>query len=138
MSFAILEIKPSGEESGDHFVVEWAETAEAAIERATELNETTTSSGRFYRAVFSQTNGLWRSLTGESLYEGDDEDDDECSILIEVDGPPSGENVGTCRCGRPIYRSLIAGTIYHATDDGMIPRHVDDDGTVHPATRAEQ
>ena len=68
MSFAILEIKPSGVEVGDSFVVEWADTADGAVERAAELNACTTPSGRFYRAVESQTNGIWRSLTGESLY----------------------------------------------------------------------
>lgn len=71
MSYAILEIKPSGEEIGESFVAEWADNAEDAIERASELNETTTPSGRFYRAVESQTNGLWRSLTGQSLYHGE-------------------------------------------------------------------
>lgn len=66
-----------------------------------------------------------------------DEDlDEECPVLIEVDGPPSGENIGACICGRPVYRSQMAGTIYHATDDGWIPHHVDDDGTIHPARPA--
>lgn len=69
----------------------------------------------------------------EAFHEDDDEDD-ECPILVEVDGPPSGEHIGACTCGRPIYRSRMAGTIYHATDDGWTPRHVDDDGTIHPAT----
>jgi len=39
----------------------------------------------------------------------------ECPILIEVDGPPSGKLIGTCVCGRPTYRSHMAGTIYHAS-----------------------
>lgn len=66
-------------------------------------------------------------------YFHEDDEYDECPIMVEVDGPPSGERIGTCTCGRPIYRSRMAGTIYHATEDGWTPRHVDDDGTIHPA-----
>lgn len=43
-------------------------------------------------------------------------DDDECEAM-EIDGPPSGEYVGRCSCGRPLYRSHMAGTIYHSTEE---------------------
>lgn len=43
---------------------------------------------------------------------------DECQILVEIDGRASGERIGTCEAdGRPIFRSRMAGTIYHATED---------------------
>lgn len=45
-----------------------------------------------------------------------EENDEECPVLIEVDGPPQGEKIGDCVCGRPVYRSHFAGTIYHALD----------------------
>lgn len=46
-------------------------------------------------------------------------EDEECQIIVEVIGKPSGEQIGTCSVdGRPIYRSHFAGTIYHATEDG--------------------
>jgi hypothetical protein len=42
----------------------------------------------------------------------------ECEILCEVDGVASGERVGVCPAdGRPVFRSRMAGTIYHATAD---------------------
>jgi hypothetical protein len=42
----------------------------------------------------------------------------ECEILCEVDGVASGERVGVCLAdGRPVFRSRMAGTIYHATAD---------------------
>lgn len=42
----------------------------------------------------------------------------ECTVLIEVDGVAGGEQIGICEAdGRPIFRSLMAGTIYHASED---------------------
>lgn len=42
----------------------------------------------------------------------------ECEIIVEVIGVASGTKIGTCEFdGRPIFRSRMAGTIYHATDD---------------------
>ena len=42
--------------------------------------------------------------------------DDDCEV-IEVEGIASGEEIGTCVCGRPLFRSHMAGTIYHATEN---------------------
>lgn len=42
----------------------------------------------------------------------------ECEIIVEVIGRASGTQIGTCAVdGRPIFRSHMAGTIYHATED---------------------
>lgn len=42
----------------------------------------------------------------------------ECEIIIEVDGVAPGRRIGICEFdGRPIFRSHITGTIYHATED---------------------
>lgn len=42
----------------------------------------------------------------------------ECEIIVEIVGRPSGEIIGVCLAdSRPIYRSRMAGTIYHATED---------------------
>lgn len=42
----------------------------------------------------------------------------ECEIIVEVDGVASGTRISTCEFdGRPIFRSHMAGTIYHATED---------------------
>lgn len=41
-----------------------------------------------------------------------------CQILVEIDGRAMGDKIGTCEAdGRPIFRSRMAGTIYHATAD---------------------
>lgn len=42
----------------------------------------------------------------------------ECEILVEVIGVAGGTLIGMCdHDGRPIFRSHMAGTIYHATED---------------------
>ena len=53
-------------------------------------------------------------------YSEDEIYEDECEILVEIIGLPGAgaKVIGTCRCGRPVYRSHMAGTIYHATEDG--------------------
>ena len=49
-------------------------------------------------------------------------DAEECEILVEVETSGAGAQViGTCAAdGRPIYRSHMAETIYHASDDGHV------------------
>ncbi len=55
------------------------------------------------------------SATLNDWADENDEGDEECEVLVEVDGPPSGESVGVCVCGRVIYWSHFAGTVYHAS-----------------------
>jgi hypothetical protein len=44
--------------------------------------------------------------------------DDECEILVEIQGNAPGDLIGTCAAdGRPVFRSRLAGTIYHTTTD---------------------
>lgn len=41
-----------------------------------------------------------------------------CEIIVEVVGVAAGRRIGTCEFdGRPVFRSLMAGTIYHTTTD---------------------
>lgn len=70
-----------------------------------------------YLPVDPRTPAPWGAPTDDPT-EADDDDPDECPVLVEVQGPPLGELVGPCRCGRPMYRSRLAGTPYHATEDG--------------------
>jgi len=64
MDFAILQLNAP---AGWPLVEGWYVNAEEAIECAQRLNAVSTD-GRVFRAVSSDRFGVWRSLTGESLY----------------------------------------------------------------------
>ena len=62
--YAVIKLRPIG--SSETIVKWWCGSADQAINEAIQLNKL--DDGNTYRAVELKPNGMWHSLTGESLY----------------------------------------------------------------------